>query len=243
MKKNMKKILTRIKLSFKMLIAVRNILNKLKRLQNKKVNKRQFCLLAGTHGKHSLECVEPVRRLIRSIRETFFFTSLTSYNISNNKYLYNYINTSFRVFLLITVLQIILGVGFVYSTPINHPKNLWKGIIAENTTPDSYDDYYATACVVRNRLKQQMSHGLVAMKRKDLDSFVETNASYVKSRYNKDIEVWAKKAVYEVFYNDAPDITGGADHYEDVEKYGEPWWAKNMTITKKAGDRTFYRRK
>lgn len=150
-----------------------------------------------------------------------------------------------RVLCKVVFATFLIGVaGSALGAPIIiPPSGIWKAVIAENTNPDSYDNYLATVCVVRNRLKQNMNHGLVAMKRKDLDSFVETNASYVRSKYKKDIISWAKKAVYEVFYNNTPDITGGADHYEDVEKYGEPYWAKDMVITKKIGGRTFYRSK
>jgi hypothetical protein len=79
-----------------------------------------------------------------------------------------------------------------------------------------------------------MNTGLVALKRKDLNSFVERQGS----RY----ELMAKDIIRKVFNENSPDVTKGATHYEAVERYGLPKWAKGMVRTTKIGDHTYFRR-
>ncbi len=120
------------------------------------------------------------------------------------------------------------------------PADLWKGLIAEETN-GSYELYYATAWCVRNRLERGLWHGLVALKRKDLDRFVAENVSYVKARYDKNTEGLAKEAI-EAAFAGGQDPTNGATHYEDLEKYPLPGWAKGMKVTAVIEGRTFFRK-
>ena len=112
------------------------------------------------------------------------------------------------------------------------PQGLWKGLIAEAVS-EGYDGMFAVACCVRNRLRKGMNHGLCAMKRKNLDVFV--------AKQGVKYEEMAKEIVRKVFDENVPDITGGSTHYENVEKFGVPYWAKKMTKMIKIGCHTFYR--
>jgi len=114
-----------------------------------------------------------------------------------------------------------------------YPVNLWKGLIAEDVA-GGYQGMYAVACCVRNRLNAGMSHGLVAMKRPDLNKFVK--------REGKTYELMAKDILRKVFLENAPDVTRGATHYEAVERYGLPKWAKGMVRTAKIGEHTFFKK-
>ena len=38
-----------------------------------------------------------------------------------------------------------------------------------------------------------------------------------------------------------PDITGGATHWENINAFGKPWWAKKMLRVAKIGSHTFYK--
>lgn len=116
----------------------------------------------------------------------------------------------------------------------NYPKDLWKGVIGEAVS-EGYDGMYAVACVYRNRLKQNISLGCVAMKRTDLDKFI--------SMQGEKYEVAAKKIIKKVFIENGPDITYGATHYENVEKFGLPYWAVKMEVTAKIGSHTFFKEK
>ena len=105
---------------------------------------------------------------------------------------------------------------------------------------EGYEGMYAVACVIRNKAKR---HNLlpaivcrkwfIASKRKDLISFCERQGV----KYNNMVQ----RIVSEVFDNDAKDITGGATHYENVERYGTPYWAKTMRKTAKIGSHTFWK--
>ena len=53
----------------------------------------------------------------------------------------------------------------------------------------------------------------------------------------------AKDISHKVFVEGAPDTTGGATHFEANEIYGEPYWAKEMIVTVKIGEHTFYKEK
>jgi len=118
------------------------------------------------------------------------------------------------------------------QTPL--PANLWKGLIAEDVA-GGYQGMYAVACCVRNRLNAGMDHGLVAMKRPDLNKFVK--------REGKTYELMARDILRKVFLENAPDVTRGATHYEAVERYGLPKWAKGMVRTAKVGEHTFFIKK
>ena len=135
------------------------------------------------------------------------------------------------VYLILFILVLFICCAHAQTT---YPKNLWKGLIAEDVS-GGYQGMYAVACCVRNRLNTEMNIGLVALKRKDLDRFVKKEG--VK------YELMAKDIVYKVFLENAPDITQGAIHYEAVEKYGLPRWALGMVRTVKIGEHTYFRKK
>ncbi len=92
---------------------------------------------------------------------------------------------------------------------------------------------YAVACCVRNRLDLGMDHGLCAMKRPNLQRFVK--------REGKNVELMAKDIIRKVFHQRTADVTCGATHYEAVEKYGTPRWARSMVRTTKIGAHTFFK--
>jgi hypothetical protein len=108
---------------------------------------------------------------------------------------------------------------------------LYKGIIAEETSGD-YQTYLAIASTVRNRLSKGMTHGLVALKRKNLDKFVDKECAYALKVKKINLEKRAKSAIQEVFSSNK-DYANGATHFEQTGKYNTPPWAKEMKIVKK----------
>jgi spore germination cell wall hydrolase CwlJ-like protein len=97
---------------------------------------------------------------------------------------------------------------------------------------EGYTGMYAVACCVRNRLDSGMSHGISAMKRKDLDTFVNKQGSKYKEMVVQIIE--------EVFNKMKPDITNGATHFESV-RYKTPYWAKDKAIVYRYKNHIFYK--
>lgn len=115
-----------------------------------------------------------------------------------------------------------------------YPGNLWKGVIGE-AVGEGYQGMYAVTCAYRNRLNKNLPLGCVALKRKDLDQFVE--------KQGKKYQEMAQQIVRKVFEENSPDITKGATHYENIEKFGIPRWAKKMEVTVRIGRHTFFREK
>jgi hypothetical protein len=140
---------------------------------------------------------------------------------------------SFKIYKFMVMVILILGCTS-FAQAQQPPENLWKGLIAEDVA-GGYKGMYAVACCVRNRIDSGMNHGLVAMRRKDLDRFVK--------REGKDAESMAKDIVRKVFRDRSPDVTRGATHYEAVEKYGLPRWALGMDRTVKIGEHTFFKKR
>jgi len=122
--------------------------------------------------------------------------------------------------LLVAVIILLILIGTAGAQVVT-PANLWKGLIAESTKGD-LTEYRCIASVVRNRLNKGMWHGLVALKRKDLDKFVSREIAY-----NPRLEVLAKQAVQE-----EQDYSNGATHYEHTGIYPVPSWAKKMKVVK-----------
>ncbi len=81
---------------------------------------------------------------------------------------------------------------------------------------------YAVACAIRNRGHLGGVYGAKA-KMGDLTP-----------------ELWQKasKAWFTSF--EGEDVTGGATHWEAVQTFGKPYWAKSMRQTVKIGAHTFY---
>lgn len=143
------------------------------------------------------------------------------------------------------IICLIICILFVFNglaIASKYPDNLWKGLIAEDIK-GGYEGMYAVACCVRNRLNNGLSVGLVALKRKDLDAFVKREVDYGVHKYNTNYELVAKDIVNKVFEENGKDITKGATHYENVECFGVPYWARTMFRTIKIGHHTFYKEK
>lgn len=123
-----------------------------------------------------------------------------------------------------------------FAKPIKLAKKrpeLWKVILAEAAS-EGYYGMYAVTCVVKNRKLKGMKHGLCAANQKNLDRWVY--------KQPKKYRVAAQKIVEQVMSNKGKDVTGGATHYENIEKFGRPYWVKGMIRTVKIGNHVFYKK-
>ena len=132
--------------------------------------------------------------------------------------------------------------SYVDTKTLPYDKDLWKGLIAECIgEPNREELMLYVACVVRNRLRKGMTHGLVGLKRKDLDEFVRQNVAYIRTKGGGDYEQKVKNIVEQVFQNERTDVTNGATHYENVSRYGLPYWSKNMKEVCKLKGHVFWK--
>lgn len=132
--------------------------------------------------------------------------------------------------LLLVTIFLIIGITALTAPIKKPPRDLYKGLMRE-AVGDGPRGLYAVACVVRNRLNRGMDHGLVGLRRRGLDKFVAKHSAKHIAR--------AKRAVYRVFEEGSPDITGGAIYFENIEYFGKPKWCKHKTV--KIGHHTFYK--
>jgi len=110
-------------------------------------------------------------------------------------------------------------------------EQLSKCLIGE-AIGEGYEGMKAVALVYRNRGSLE---GCVALKRKDIDTFITREGIHAQEIANR--------VITEVFTENCEDVTFGATHYENIEQYGEPYWAQSMNITAKIGSHTFYQEK
>jgi len=155
--------------------------------------------------------------------------------------------------MIMCIIVLLLCLAFptkLYSEEVKPPKHLWKGLIAE-----AIDERYKghrpeimlyIAFTVRNRLEKGMDHGLIGLKRKDLNKFVKDNVRWVKYRDNMDFEKIAKHIIHYVFYENAKDKSNGLLYFEDEVEYGTPYWVYRqeggygIVKIKQIGDVVFY---
>ncbi len=132
----------------------------------------------------------------------------------------------------LTQVRLSLLAFFLFSSLafVENDPAIWKVLMAEAVS-EGEAGMYAVACVIRNRGGDL--DGFYGGKRKDLDDFCKRNGS----RYILQAKVIARR----VFEESTPDSTGGATHFENVERFGIPYWAREMTVTAKIGRHTFFK--
>lgn len=106
--------------------------------------------------------------------------------------------------------------------------NLWMGLIAEDTSGD-LQTYRIIASVVQNRAVNGLNSGLVALRRKGLDSFVKRNRAYILAKKGIDLKALAIQAIND---SQTQDYAFGATHYEHTQIFPVPAWAKDMKVVK-----------
>lgn len=117
----------------------------------------------------------------------------------------------------------------VYAQTIRPP--YWQVIMAEAVS-DGYEGMYAVACVIRNRGGDL--HAFCGARRKNLSVFC--------AREGREAMRQAREIENIVFKNNGTDITHGATHFEAVERYGMPKWARGMKVTARIGEHTFFKK-
>lgn len=113
---------------------------------------------------------------------------------------------------------------------------IWKVLLAE-AAGEGKEGMKAVYCAMRNRanlekisIEKAFYKYCAGSRRKDLDRFVERQPKHLR------------KAAKKIAKGKLKDIVGGATHFENVEKFGMPYWAKKMKITKKIGHHTFFKK-
>lgn len=134
-----------------------------------------------------------------------------------------------KIYWILIILAILLSSCDKDPVWASETPAIWKVLLAEAANQGEIG-LYAIACVIRNR---GGINGFAGAYRKDLDVFCNRQGE----RYIK----MAKRIEVIVFKNNGKDITGGATHFENIQKFGIPYWAKKMDRVAIIGNHTFYR--
>lgn len=165
--------------------------------------------------------------------------------MTNHNYDNPYNEPVFRLGISILIFLSIIAIAFSCFSETSVPEKLWLGVIAEAgcnfRNPDFDKEITAIVFCVKNRLEKKLGLGLCAMKKKTFEISALRDLQYINSVSKKDYEKILKEIIQKVFSGEIEDITKGATHYENIEVFGVPYWAKKMTVTAKVGSHTFYR--
>ncbi len=127
-------------------------------------------------------------------------------------------------------MTLVILISLTINAEAETPK--WQIIMGEAVS-EGERGMYAVACVMRNRLKAYgHSKGFSSIYRANLDDWCLKQGLWVER---------AKRVERRVFEENAPDITFGATHFENIEAFGTPYWAKSMVKTIKIKSHTFYK--
>lgn len=122
------------------------------------------------------------------------------------------------------------SLGDTFCPPAVHSLSLVEKTIIAEAASEGYQGMYAVGCVIRNR--NWSLQGFAGASRKDLDDFIQRQP---RSTLESAVRIVSQ------LRNGSQDATGGATHFENVDAFGVPWWAKEMSVTKKVGAHTFYK--
>lgn len=109
------------------------------------------------------------------------------------------------------------------------PKALWEAIVLTEAAGEPFECQVGVAEVLRNR---SWNHrGFAGIRRKDLRQFLSRQPTWVHAQVKK-----ALRAAQQ-----GSDLTRQATHFENVEAFGLPRWARRMERTARLGRLTFFR--
>lgn len=133
------------------------------------------------------------------------------------------------VFLMLGVL--LIGRSNKIFAKMQSQQKICEEILITEAAAEPYEAKVGVAEVLRNR--GWNSKGFVGIKRNDKSQFVARQPDWVHSQTQR-----ALKAAKE-----GSNLTQSATHFENVEAFGYPDWAKDMKKTVKIGKLTFFREK
>lgn len=148
-------------------------------------------------------------------------------------------NKNKRLYLILVFLLIFKSLGFCGSDISKYPV---ASTIAGEAGGEGYKGMYAVACVIQNRSRlYNMSLEKVVSKQ-----FYGKDTPYAKKIFNlKKEEILGIVKLLES--GQLKDITGGATHFENVERFGMPKYIsknpKRWKVTCKIGHHTFFKEK
>lgn len=124
--------------------------------------------------------------------------------------------------------------------PVGHPtfaaydptqEAVYEAIVLTEAGGEPFEGKVAVAEVLRNRGWD--TKGFIGIKRRDLQGWLDRNCNATEDRRLSRFAI--DRAL------GGSNITFGATHFENVEAFGWPKWAKRMKVTAKIGRHTFFK--
>ena len=139
-------------------------------------------------------------------------------------------------FILMFVFGCLLA-GVAFSAESMDRDRAVRAIIGE-AEGEGYDGMYAVACGLRNRGSFDGVYGdrAVILHKGRLWRFKDGQPQY---EISTEIIQKAGKAWSNAEWGE--DVTGGATHWENIDQFGVPYWARGLKKTAKIGSHTFYK--
>ena len=106
---------------------------------------------------------------------------------------------------------------------------IYVQVILTEAAGESEEGQVAVGEVLRNR--HWSLRGFAGLKRPDLKQFLAGQNVQAVARAQRSL-LRARGGSH---------IVGGATHFENVEAFGMPWWAKKMRVTAKISHHTFFK--
>ncbi len=106
-----------------------------------------------------------------------------------------------------------------------------EAVIISEAAGEPYEGKVGVAEVLRNR--EWSVRGFSGIQRKDLDQFLLAQPDWTRQQ--------ARRALQKA--REGSNLTRNATHFENVEQFGLPRWAKEMEVTVKIGSHTFFRKR
>jgi len=127
---------------------------------------------------------------------------------------------------------------------------LTRGVFAEDAMGGP-EGWMGVANAMKNRLKSgNYGNSYKEVLNKSLSSVRKQSHQYKLSgspdkmnQYERNIFNKIKDVVRGVVRGDVPDNTKGATHFENIQQFGMPYWAPEMTPTGKIGSHTYFKEK
>lgn len=127
----------------------------------------------------------------------------------------------------------LLAMLLLWACPAQASEPDWhlveQTLVAEAAN-QGYEGMLAVGCVMRNRGWNMRP--FAASRRPDLAGWVDKQPKRVREQ---------ARAILSQLRAGSADVTNGATHYENVEAFGLPYWAKGKQPVAKVGDHTFWR--
>ncbi len=124
---------------------------------------------------------------------------------------------------------VLVAAGEASAFPAGPPRQLLEAIVITEAAGEPFACKVGVAEVLRNR--RWNPEGFAGIRRRDLNRFLQKQPDWVHRQAREALEA----------AENGSNLSRQATHFENVEAFGRPRWARSMDQTIKLGRLTFFR--